>query len=208
MSSSTPTPGRGSDADDGSRFTVEDSGSTTDAGTLAHGDTMFHNDTGAGGRGSADVVDEGAVGSAGGFGLTPATGGGRQDLPDAGGSGRAVAVSSTDEAVPSGDRDSGLDRDRDVAAESDTPSGSGTTSGAGTSNRGGGLADLIGDDSIGHVFDQTNGVIDGLDGDSDGTADSDVHAAAERADENPAFEQFADTEGSSSAGTDRTGAGN
>lgn len=36
------------------------------------------------------------------------------------------------------------------------------------------------DDSIGHVFDQTNGVIDGLDGDSDGTELSDEESAADR----------------------------
>jgi hypothetical protein len=41
------------------------------------------------------------------------------------------------------------------------------------------LAD-IDDGSIGHVFDQTNGVIEGVDGDSDGTAQSDVYSGAER----------------------------
>ena len=55
---------------------------------------------------------------------------------------------------------------------------------AGTGTGGaGGLSALQGDD-IGHVFDQTNGVIDGLDGDSDGTAASDDASRAERADEN------------------------
>jgi hypothetical protein len=43
------------------------------------------------------------------------------------------------------------------------------------------LADLD-DESIGHVFDQTNGLADGLDGDSDGTADSDAKSDAERGD--------------------------
>ena len=42
------------------------------------------------------------------------------------------------------------------------------------------LASLIGDDSIGHVFDQTNGVIDGIDGDSDGTAAADEESTADR----------------------------
>jgi hypothetical protein len=43
-----------------------------------------------------------------------------------------------------------------------------------------GLADIDDDGSIGHVFDQTNGVIEGVDGDSDGTAASDVSSDAER----------------------------
>ena len=42
------------------------------------------------------------------------------------------------------------------------------------------LADIDDDGSIGHVFDQTNGVIEGVDGDSDGTAESDVYSGAER----------------------------
>ena len=42
------------------------------------------------------------------------------------------------------------------------------------------LADIDDDGSIGHVFDQTNGVIEGVDGDSDGTAQSDVYSGAER----------------------------
>ncbi|WFR68849.1 hypothetical protein P9139_04105 [Curtobacterium flaccumfaciens] len=46
----------------------------------------------------------------------------------------------------------------------------------------GSLADLN-DESIGHVFDQTNGLADGLDGDSDGTADSDVASDADRGDQ-------------------------
>ncbi len=66
----------------------------------------------------------------------------------------------------------------------------------------GGLGALAGEDSVGHVFDQTNGVIDRLDGDSDGTAESDVLSSAERADENPAFERFADTEVSGISGAD------
>ncbi|KQO63763.1 hypothetical protein [Curtobacterium sp. Leaf261] len=47
--------------------------------------------------------------------------------------------------------------------------------GAGTDS----LADL---DSPGHLFDQTNGLADGLSGDSDGTAESDVTSDAERGD--------------------------
>jgi hypothetical protein len=45
---------------------------------------------------------------------------------------------------------------------------------------GGGLGSLADDGSIGHVFDQTNGVVEGVEGDSDGTADSDVLSGAER----------------------------
>ncbi|MFD1713325.1 hypothetical protein ACFSBZ_02470 [Amnibacterium flavum] len=36
------------------------------------------------------------------------------------------------------------------------------------------------DDLIGKPFDQTNGVVSGLDGDSDGLADSDTESSAER----------------------------
>jgi hypothetical protein len=46
-----------------------------------------------------------------------------------------------------------------------------------------GLASPAGDDSIGHVFDQTNGIVEGLDGDSDGSAEGDELSSAERADE-------------------------
>jgi hypothetical protein len=44
------------------------------------------------------------------------------------------------------------------------------------------LADLNEEGSVGHVFDQTNGLADGLSGDSDGTADSDTASAGERGD--------------------------
>ena len=46
-----------------------------------------------------------------------------------------------------------------------------------------------GDDSIARPFDQTNGLVDGLEGDSDGTAESDLRNAQERGDDggrNPA----------------------
>ena len=57
----------------------------------------------------------------------------------------------------------------------------------GATPRADGRAALADDDSIGHVFDQTNGVIEGLDGDSDETAESDVRSASERGDESPSF---------------------
>jgi hypothetical protein len=94
----------------------------------------------------------------------------------------------------------------DAAVASDAPPEPATPSAPGApeapSAPSGGLAALAGDDSIAHVFDQTNGVIDRIEGDSDGTADSDVRSGAERADENPAFEQFADTEAPSGPGAE------
>lgn len=69
-----------------------------------------------------------------------------------------------------------LVRDDDVARTSTTTS---TTRTSGGTERHG-LADIDDDGSIGHVFDQTNGVIEGADGDSDGTADSDLYSGAER----------------------------
>ena len=71
-----------------------------------------------------------------------------------------------------------------------------------------GLAALADDDdSIGHVFDQTNGVIEGVEGDSDGTAESDVRSAAERGDENPDLFHDADVRGDGEAeDSTRTGA--
>jgi hypothetical protein len=40
-----------------------------------------------------------------------------------------------------------------------------------------------GDDSIAEPFDQTNGLVEGLEGDSDGTAESDLKSAEERGDD-------------------------
>ena len=40
-----------------------------------------------------------------------------------------------------------------------------------------------GDDSISRPFDQTNGLVEGLEGDSDGTAESDLKNAQERDDD-------------------------
>jgi hypothetical protein len=77
----------------------------------------------------------------------------------------------------------------------------------GTGSRPDGLASLGDDDSIGHVFDQTNGVIEGVEGDSDGTAESDVRSAAERGDENPDLFHDADVRGDGEADdSTRTGA--
>ena len=87
------------------------------------------------------------------------------------------------------------DRDADVTAGGTTSSAASSTASTSTDSTGSGstgsdrdgLASLAGDDSIGHVFDQTNGVIDGLEGDSDGSAEGDEYSAAERGDENPSF---------------------
>lgn len=191
MSSTTPNPGRGSDATGGPHLTVEDTGSTTDAGALAHNDTVFHNDSGAGASsGSSSSSGDHVVAVA-------ATTGDRNEAQDASSSRDAGSAAPTEHVAS----ESVVDRGDAAATSSET---SGTSGGPA-----GGLSALIGDDSIGHVFDQTNGVIDGLDGDSDGTADSDLHDSSERAEENPAFEQFADTEAASSPDTDdtrRTGA--
>ncbi|MFC0678178.1 hypothetical protein ACFFGH_10035 [Lysobacter korlensis] len=40
-----------------------------------------------------------------------------------------------------------------------------------------------GDDAIAEPFDQTNGLVVGLEGDSDGTADSDLKSASDRGDD-------------------------
>ena len=183
MSNTTPTPG--------SRFTVEDAGSTTNAADL------FQNDTTAGtapsGTDTHRTTDEDAIAAA--DSLAAAGAGTRSTSPTDPTPERAhetAAVISDEQATAS----------RPTGA-SDTPPSPATPSAPGApeapSAPSGGLADLIGDPSIGHVFDQTNGVIDRLDGDSDGTADSDDLSSAERADENPAFLAFADTE---AAGTD------
>ena len=79
--------------------------------------------------------------------------------------------------------DGGTTTDPADLVDDDATSGTSGASGAATSSTGTerhGLADIDDDGSIGHVFDQTNGVIEGVDGDSDGTAASDVHSGAER----------------------------
>ncbi|GAA4755529.1 hypothetical protein GCM10025783_30870 [Amnibacterium soli] len=79
--------------------------------------------------------------------------------------------------------DGGSTTDPADLVDDDAASGTSGASGAATSSTGTerhGLADIDDDGSIGHVFDQTNGVIEGVDGDSDGTAASDVRSGAER----------------------------
>lgn len=64
------------------------------------------------------------------------------------------------------------------------------------------------DDSIGHVFDQTNGVVEGLEGESDGTAEGDEDSAGDRRglnEPNPVGQQdaFKDDHYGAEDGTDR-----
>lgn len=167
--SNTSNPSVGSDAD-GSHFTIEDAGTTTDAADLVQGDETI------------------AAGQAGTIGETTAA----SDRAASPNGDRSEVVSESQ--VTSGSQATASDPDAPSAPGAPEPPQAPT----------GGIAALADDPSIGHVFDQTNGVIDGLDGDSDGTADGDEHSSAERADENPAFEEFADTEAASSGDTDDT----
>ncbi|MGT2425425.1 hypothetical protein [Amnibacterium kyonggiense] len=156
MSDTAPVPG--------SRLTVEDAGSTTDAADLGQGDGTVSGTTGT----------------------APVAGGAHAVTPGASG------TSATDSAAtPSNRSDSTTSSDAD-----DLPSAPGATTS--------GLSSLIADDdgSIGHVFDQTNGVIDGLDGDSDGTAESDELSAADRADQNPPLDAYDETEAPRAADAD------
>ena len=155
MSNTTPTPSR--DAADGSHFTIEDAGSMTDASDFTHNDTTAGLSPAS--AAPSNTVDEDEIASAD---AVAAAGPGPQAegfSTAAGSSSHGTAVAAT--PAPSADADS-------AAAEEPQQ----------------GLSALIGDDSIAHVFDQTNGVIEGVDGDSDGTAGSDVLSRGERADEN------------------------
>jgi hypothetical protein len=74
---------------------------------------------------------------------------------------------------------SDLARDDADRVTTTSTSDTSTTSGGTEGNRNR-LGDMPDDGSIGHVFDQTNGVVEGVEGDSDGTAESDVLSGAER----------------------------
>ena len=174
MSNTTPTPSRGTEASDGSHFTIEDAGSTTDAADL------FDNDTTA--SGAAAAQDEDPIASADAVATAGAASGpGSQ----ADGSATSAGSSSGGTAV--------------AATAVDSPS---TSADAAEPQRG--RSALVDDASIAHVFDQTNGVVEGLDGDSDGSAASDELSSGERADGNPAFERFADTTVEGARRTDDT----
>jgi hypothetical protein len=170
MSNTTPTSPRGADAADDSHFTIEDAGSTTDAADL------FHNDTTAG-TGDDATSQESPRASANEVASAATTAGpGSQAQGSA--SAPAVAVSAQGRHASNGSS-------VEPAGAPGAPPAPGSP-GA----QGGGRGALVDDYAIGHVFDQTNGVIEGADGDSDGTAESDTASGAERADGNPAFAGF------------------
>jgi hypothetical protein len=173
MSNSAPTPSHGSEAVAGSHFTVEDTGTTTNAADLFQNDTT----TGSPDRAGSSAASTSAHAVSG------------EDAPPS-------STRSTGAAVVAGSAGTTPARaagDRSGAPESPaSPTAPGAPEAPAPPT--GGLAALADDGSIGHVFDQTNGVIDGLGGDSDGTVDSDERSGAERGAENPAFEAFADTE--------------
>jgi hypothetical protein len=204
MSNTASTPSR--DAAEGSHLTVEDAGSTTDASDLFQNDTTADGTSSGSRRTDGDDAASAAVTDAG-----AASGPGSQADPSsassrgastAAGSGSDRGSNTAAHAVSAGSTDSS-------AASASSPSSTSTASDRSTASTTSsadeqphGLAALAGDDSIAHVFDQTNGVIEGIDGDSDGSADSDLHSREERADENPAFENFADSEVQGDGGTD------
>jgi len=175
MSNITSGPSRGSDADDESRLTVEDTGSTTDAADLVGGERAR--------RGDADLAGDGAVGSrSGGSGehVAAVAVSGSDDLPGVGRTGTRVGdTAGRSEVDHDHDHLHDHDHDHDHGSAHDHDHGAAAS--------GSGLGSALGDDSIGHVFDQTNGVVEGLEGDSDGTADSDELSRSERGDADPAL---------------------
>lgn len=59
----------------------------------------------------------------------------------------------------------------------------------------------------GHLFDQTNGVAEGLEGDSDGTADSDLASRSDRDGDDPGFSTIDAGTAQVTDGGPRTGIG-
>jgi hypothetical protein len=163
MTDSTPTSSSGTGAADDSRLTVEDTGSTTDPADLTR--------DGAADRGASTGAPATAVAAGGSHAVRPGS-----DDAD-----RTGVADHHDHEGHHHDHD----HDHDGHLGHDHHGHEGHDHDHATSGAGGadGLSALQGDD-IGHVFDQTNGVIDGLEGDSDGTAASDDASRAERADEN------------------------
>jgi len=96
------------------------------------------------------------------------------------------AGSTTDPADLAGDAPRSTTGDGSPAtavAADRTSATSGTPADGATGSKGAdGLASLQGDD-VGHVFDQTNGVVEGLDGDSDGTVEGEDYSTFDRAEE-------------------------
>ncbi len=144
-----------------------------DAGTGTDRDAPEHAFAVDGG-GTATDLDDRDRDTASGGGAAAASGGGAHvaatsDTTDRGSSGGSADADRSAEprTFDEGDRDDGSARVRETA---DGPAGAGA--GAGGTDRG--------DDSIAHVFDQTNGVLDGVEGESDGTAAGDEASAADR----------------------------
>jgi hypothetical protein len=84
--------------------------------------------------------------------------------------------------------DTGSTTDAGELVGEDAVRTSSSSSSSGSDPDTGGLGSLAGDDSIGHVFDQTNGVVEGAEGDSDGTADGELFSPAERGANNSALD--------------------
>ncbi|MFD1721965.1 hypothetical protein [Amnibacterium endophyticum] len=100
----------------------------------------------------------------------PAVAAGRTDDGD--------SVTSTYSDAPEVAQRSAADDGRDEGAtRSDAAQAPGATAPDGSPFEKGDPRDL---NDPGHVFDQTNGMVDALDGDSDGLAGSDEHSAAEK----------------------------
>jgi hypothetical protein len=62
------------------------------------------------------------------------------------------------------------------------------------------MSNPSGDDPIAQPFDQTNGMMPGSDGESDGTAESDTASAADRGDDDGAVTDTADGAGAMGLG--------
>jgi hypothetical protein len=197
-------PGTPRDDVDRPNLTVEDAGSTTDPADLVgeerarQGDQPFTTDSEA--TVGAEYADQSAASTSAAVSDSTTTSG--TAVSDASATSGA-ADSQTAHAASYAEPVDTAPADTAPAAVPDE-----TGASAPADDRAEGLAALAGDDSIGHVFDQTNGVIGGLDGDSDGTAESDEYSAGERGDENPDLfhDGTVDTADGGSDDTRRTGA--
>lgn len=129
----------------------------------------------------------------------------------AGGAVTAVAADRADDrdrtvdAVEGGGAAAARSSDRDVP---DVSESSATTRTPTEADRAPATGAGAADDSIGHVFDQTNGVVEGLEGESDGTAEGDEDSAGDRRglnEPNPVGQQdaFKDDHYGAEDGTDR-----
>ncbi|WP_375386994.1 hypothetical protein [uncultured Amnibacterium sp.] len=162
-------PGTPRDDADDSPFTVEDTGSTTDAADLVGGERARQHDAAFGGDDDASRVTSTEP-------MPTTDGGGAHAV----GSGDAVGSRDT---VGSGDAVGSRDTvgSGDTVGSRDTVDTSASVEATdAATDGGGGLTALDDDGSIAHVFDQTNGVIDGLEGESDGEASGDEESLGDR----------------------------